>query len=749
LMYSQDNKGRRIHLIVLAPSFEIVEQINELLARNGRLDYDGRPIFNIPCPNFVEMMKSISEDIEIIPAHCLLPDTIIKCNPKPKKIKDIIKGNHVLTHNGRFKRVIKIYKRDYKGKIYHIIPWYFRQGLATTPEHPFYVIKSFKKCSWIKGTCKPLCSQKNNCKKKIYLNYKPEWIQAKDIEVGDFLVYPRIKNIKDIKKIKISDFISRYKIKEDQILSSGSRAKPVKNEIELNKEFCRLVGYYMSEGYTIRNEAIAFSFHEDETEYIKDVCLLIKKIFGLNPTKTISKSKGKDIVFYSHILNRFFRKLFYDKEEKGAWNKTVPRWMLFLPLEKQAELLRGWWRGDSGYTTSHSLSNLMQQICLRLGILPSISIDYAHNFNKRGNHFIGKRKISTNRDIFIFSNLSFFDKSHILLKDHCFKKFINKRNMKHGWIDENYAYLPVRKKEIKNYEGCVYNLEVEDDNSYVAEFATVHNCWTPWFGLLGSQTGFDTVEDCFKDQTKHIYALETGLSSDPEMNWRLSALDKYTLVSNSDLHSFWPWRLGRECNIFEIENLTYNNLIKTIRTRKGFKETIEVDPSYGKYHYDGHRNCNISFSPKESLEHRDICPVCGRKLTIGVLHRVEELADREEGFIPKNAVPFKRIIPLSELLAKLLNTGIATQKTWKEYNNLVMNLKNEYNVLLHAKKDELLRFTDEKIADIILQNRKGQVNIEPGYDGEYGYPILSEKDIKKKEDIEKSKEQKGLQEFFE
>ena len=272
--------------------------------------------------------------------------------------------------------------------------------------------------------------------------------------------------------------------------------------------------------------------------------------------------------------------------------------------------------------------------------------------------------------------------------------------------------------------------------------------WTPWFSLFGSESGFDRIEDCFKDQTKHIYALETGLSSDPEMNWRLSSLDRFTLISNSDLHSFWPWRLGRECNVFDINNLTYKGLINTIRTRQGFKETIEVDPNYGKYHFDGHRNCSISFSPKQSLEHRDVCPVCGKKLTIGVLHRVEELADRPEGFKPEDAVPFRKIIPLSEILAKLLNSGIATQKVWKEYNNLILNLKDEYNVLLNAKRDELLKYTNEKIDEVILKNRKSQIRIEPGFDGEYGYPVLSDKDIKKKEIIEKKKEQKGLDEFF-
>ncbi len=294
---------------------------------------------------------------------------------------------------------------------------------------------------------------------------------------------------------------------------------------------------------------------------------------------------------------------------------------------------------------------------------------------------------------------------------------------------------------------CPQFVEMMKSISNDIEIIPAH-IWTPWFSLFGSESGFDKIEDCFKDQTKHIYALETGLSSDPEMNWRLSSLDKYTLISNSDLHSFWPWRIGRECNIFDISKLSYDTIIKTIRTRQGFKETIEVDPGYGKYHLDGHRNCNISFSPKQSLEHRDVCPVCGRKLTIGVLHRVEELADRPEGFKPENAVPFRKIIPLSEVLAKLLGSGIATQKVWKEYNNLVLNLNNEFNVLLNAKRDELLKYTNENTAEAILKNRKSQIKIEPGYDGEYGYPLLSEKDVKKRENIRIAKVQKGLNEFF-
>jgi len=275
--------------------------------------------------------------------------------------------------------------------------------------------------------------------------------------------------------------------------------------------------------------------------------------------------------------------------------------------------------------------------------------------------------------------------------------------------------------------------------------------WTPWFSLFGSNSGFDTVEGCFKDQSKHIHALETGLSSDPEMNWRLSSLDKYTLISNSDLHSFWPWRIGRECNIFELKELNYDSILKAIRTKQGLVETIEVDPSYGKYHFDGHRNCNVCMSPNESLKNKDICPVCRRKLTIGVLHRVEELADRPAGFRPKHAVPFRSLIPLSEILSKLLNSGIATQKTWKAYYDLVNESRPEIDILLNLPLDELKKITNEKTAEAIINIRNGKIKIQPGFDGEYGYPIFSDKNVK--EDVVELKQankhkQKGLNEFI-
>ena len=254
------------------------------------------------------------------------------------------------------------------------------------------------------------------------------------------------------------------------------------------------------------------------------------------------------------------------------------------------------------------------------------------------------------------------------------------------------------------------------------------HAWTPWFSIFGAFSGFNSVEDCYQDMTKHIYALETGLSSDPPMNWRLSMLDCYTLVSNSDSHSFWPWRIGREANVFEFEKLSYNEVVDTIRTKDAgrFKFTIETDPAYGKYHWTGHRNCKVSLSPKEAIKFGNVCPVCRRKLTKGVEQRVEELADRPEGYQPENVIGFRRLLPLSEIICAVLGVDSpAVQKVWAIYNQLIESFGNEYSVLMDASSEALCAVVDERVADAIVSVRNGQVAVTPGYDGVYGQLVLS------------------------
>ncbi|HVO86075.1 MAG TPA: endonuclease Q family protein [Candidatus Eisenbacteria bacterium] len=254
------------------------------------------------------------------------------------------------------------------------------------------------------------------------------------------------------------------------------------------------------------------------------------------------------------------------------------------------------------------------------------------------------------------------------------------------------------------------------------------HAWTPWFGVLGAFSGFDSVEDCYQDMTRHIHALETGLSSDPPMNWRLSKLDRFALLSNSDCHSFWPWRLGREANVFEMDKANYRGVLDAIRNKdkSHFKFTIETDPAYGKYHWTGHRNCNVSLSAQESIKLGNICPVCRKKLTKGVEQRVEELADRPAGFRPESAIDFKRLLPLSEVIMAVLGVDSpSVQKVWNIYNSLTTRFGTELEVLTEASKDEMVKVVDENVADAVINVRSGQVRVAPGYDGVYGKLMLS------------------------
>ena len=254
------------------------------------------------------------------------------------------------------------------------------------------------------------------------------------------------------------------------------------------------------------------------------------------------------------------------------------------------------------------------------------------------------------------------------------------------------------------------------------------HAWTPWFSLFGAFSGFDTIEECYQDTTKYIHALETGLSSDPPMNWRLSNLDKFTLVSNSDSHSFWPWRLGREANVFEFEHVSYQEITQAIimKDTSKFKFTIETDPAYGKYHWTGHRNCNVSLSPQEARNLRNICPVCHRKLTEGVEQRVEELADRAEDYKSPNSPGFMRLLPLSEIIATVLNVDSpSTQAVWKIYTPLIDRFGDEYKILIDAPREALCAaVVDQRIAEAIISLREGTAKVTPGYDGVYGKLVL-------------------------
>ncbi len=271
--------------------------------------------------------------------------------------------------------------------------------------------------------------------------------------------------------------------------------------------------------------------------------------------------------------------------------------------------------------------------------------------------------------------------------------------------------------------------------------------WTPWFSMFGSKSGFDSIKECFLDQTKHIHALETGLSSDPAMNWRLSQLDDFNLVSFSDLHSYWPWRIGREATVFEVDKLSYKSILGKLREKNGIAMTVEVDPNYGKYHADGHRACDVWMNPEQSKKHNYLCPKCGKGLTIGVWDRVEQLADRPEGYIPKNRPGFKSLIPLSEIISGIMGKAVATKNVWAEYNNLVTSTRPEFEILLDTPFNALKQMTTEKIAKAIIDVREGRIKIKPGYDGVYGEPLFNGESVEQPDLPSPKAKQKSLADF--
>jgi len=279
------------------------------------------------------------------------------------------------------------------------------------------------------------------------------------------------------------------------------------------------------------------------------------------------------------------------------------------------------------------------------------------------------------------------------------------------------------------------------------------HAWTPWFSIFGAFSGFDSVEACYEDMTKHIHALETGLSSDPPMNWRLSKLDRYTLLSNSDCHSFWPWRIGREANVFDLPDLTYSHVTSAIADNdpERLKFTIETDPAYGKYHWTGHRNCKVSLPPAEAIKLGNNCPVCRRKLTKGVEQRVEELSDRPRDYKRADVPGFMRLLPLSEIIAAVLGKDSpAIQAVWKPYNQLLERFGDEYTVLIDAPMDAMASVVDPAIAQAVIAVREGSAKVIPGYDGVYGQLVLGIEHPKVKTQAAKSVkvQQKSMSDFW-
>lgn len=257
-------------------------------------------------------------------------------------------------------------------------------------------------------------------------------------------------------------------------------------------------------------------------------------------------------------------------------------------------------------------------------------------------------------------------------------------------------------------------------------FLVPAHIWTPWFSLFGSKSGFDAIEECFGDLTPHVFALETGLSSDPDMNRLISALDRYALISNSDCHS--PSRLGREANIFST-GYDFPSLRDALKKNSNdvFRGTIEFFPEEGKYHLDGHRACGVRLEPAQSRDAGNLCPVCGRPLTIGVLNRVLELADRETPHYPESAPGVRSLVPLPEVLGEILEVGPSSKAVARAYNLVISRFGSEFGAVLSTPIEEL-RDLSPLLAEAVLRMREGRVIRHGGYDGEFGVIRIFEHD---------------------
>jgi uncharacterized protein (TIGR00375 family) len=268
-----------------------------------------------------------------------------------------------------------------------------------------------------------------------------------------------------------------------------------------------------------------------------------------------------------------------------------------------------------------------------------------------------------------------------------------------------------------------FTMKMQEINPMI-ELIPAH-IWTPHFGVFGSEGGFDRLSEAFSDKLDFIHSIETGISSDPEMNWKIKELDDMSILSFSDSHSFWPWRLGREATIFNKpkDKLSYNEIIRQIR-ENDFYGTIETDPAYGKYHFDGHRNCNFSSNYEQTKKLNGICPVCNKHMIIGVEYRVMELAKIGESNHNKKKT-YYRLLPLHEIISLAIGIGLNSKATWKIYDNLINEFGNEFKILLNVSQEELLKNTNNShLTDLIIDNRNGKINVIPGYDGEYGKAVI-------------------------
>ncbi len=689
LIYTHNGKGQRIHHLIFSPNKDVAKQIIDALSRKGRLDYDGRPIFGFNSIELVDMMRSISDEIEIIPAHiwtshfslmgeynqlskvedCFKDNTKyihaletgMSCYDKKteiltekgwKKFSKVLYDDKICTLNQKtgnieFQKPTKVFSYKYKGKMYRLRTK--RVDLLVTPNHKLLI----SHCNFRKPTHFLL--------KEAELAFRKSKRLKKDgIWVGKHKEYFKLPAVK---------------IRHGSRYYSGFRNKAEKL-IQI-KAWLKFFGFWLAEGWvTIKDSDYGVYISNRNKDLIMEMKRILES-FGYN-------------VYYDdkvcHIRVRDFQLCQYLKQFGKCYDKYIPKDIKALSKELLEILFEYYIKGDghiygrnskglSATTSSIRLRDDLQEIALKLGISA-----YYKLHRRKGTLFSSpsqKKKYKQRNDTWV---IYFIRKNiHTVLPST-----IKKYGYTESWV---------------NFNGRVFCVEVPNHVVYIRR-----NGIPVWCG-----------------------------NSDPAMNWRISNLDRFQLVSFSDAHSSWPWRLGRETTIFDFKELTYKNFIKAIRTGEGLKSTIETYTSYGKYHFTGHRVCGVSFSPEESKRLNYICPKCKHKLTVGVADRVEQLADRPVGYVRENSRPFISIIPLHELIAVAYGVKqLYAKKVWDVYNSLIKRFGNEFDVLLKAEEKELKDVINDKLVELIKKNREDKLRIKAGYDGLYGTIILEDKEVEQK-----------------
>ena len=680
-IYSKKGRVRKIHILVFAPDFQTVEKINTHLSWIGNLAADGRPILGLDAKELVKIVLSISEDCLIVPAHMYTPwfslfgsrsgfDSLEECFEDYSKyiyagetgLSCYDEKTEVLTNNG-WKKFSEVRKSDeictLNLKNYEIE---FQKPIgifAYDYKGKMYRLKTKRVDLLVTPNHKLLVSKCNFRKPPHFFLKEAQFLFGKSKQFKKDGVW--------IGKNPKYFILPAVKMNWGcQYFSGGSRIKSAK-KIPI-KPWLKFFGFWLAEGWT----------NEDKKGHAYNVCLSNRNNALLSEMKRILESFGYDVYWERKINNtirvRDYQLFHYLRQFGKCYNKFIPSEIKSLSKELLEIFLEYYIKGDGhvygrtgkglcASTSSIHLRDDLQEIALKMGISAYYKLDKKRGTIFRSPAYKYKKVYKQRNDTWLIYFIR--HNRHTVLPST-----IKKYNHIESWV---------------NFNGKVFSLAVPNQVIYVRR-----NGIPVWCG-----------------------------NSDPPMSWRNSSLDRITLISNSDAHS--PAHLAREANVFDTE-LSYQGIVEAIKSKdpRKFLYTIEFYPQEGKYHYDGHRNCNISLSPAETRKYNGICPVCGKPLTVGVLNRVEQLSDRPQGFKPKDAVPYKSLVPLKEIMAEVLNIGAASKRVEKEYQHLIESIGPELKILLDASRSELEAVTLPEIVEGILRVREGRVKVEPGYDGVYG-----------------------------